>query len=165
MASSAAKLTDRATRVWRTTIRSSARWRKSGSKVANAATLHEPGWGETRSNPDFPDRSDSRARRSLAPPLDGFMARIRAINLWRLSLPEPSRWFGERDRPGCSVRRPAEHSCPKRHGGLGRGHPTRQARRPRSPILKRGLRLGKSSGFMTFPIPSSPRHRGRLALD
>ena len=30
-------------------------------------------WGETPSNPDFLSGQDSRARRSLARPLDGFM--------------------------------------------------------------------------------------------
>ena len=53
--------------------------RHDGEKQENASqrVSEEPlsmnlGWGETLSNPDFFADQDSRARRSLAPPLDGF---------------------------------------------------------------------------------------------
>ena len=45
-------------------------------------------WGETLSNPDIFADQDSRARRSLAPPLDGFMATMHVQSLEVFPLPE-----------------------------------------------------------------------------
>ncbi len=45
--------------------------------------LHEPGWGETPSNPDIFADQNIRTRRSLAPPVDGFMASIH-VQIWEV---------------------------------------------------------------------------------
>ena len=52
-------------------------------------STHEPGWGETPSNPDCSVGPYSRARRSLAPPLDGFMAPTHVRFLEVSALQEP----------------------------------------------------------------------------
>ncbi len=46
-------------------------------------------WGETLSNPDFFADQDSRARQSLAPPLDGFMAPMHVQSLDAFPFHEP----------------------------------------------------------------------------
>ncbi len=58
-------------------------------RIGEVFAFHELGWGETPSNPDCSVGPYSRARRSLAPPLDGFMAPTHVRFLEVSALHEP----------------------------------------------------------------------------
>ena len=91
---------------------------KAGTKRKKA--FHELGWGETPSNPDCSVGPYTRARRSLAPPLDGFMAPVRVQSLEVVPPHEPpSLWVAD-SRSEPDLREALRFMVPRRAGmGVG----------------------------------------------